>query len=65
MKTYNHYIDGEWVEPSSGEYFETENPYTGEVWARIARGNAQDADLAVKAAKTAFENSAWADMRPT
>ena len=65
MKTYNHYINGEWVEPASCEYFDTENPYTGEVWAKLARGNAEDAGRAAKAAKAAFENSEWADMRPT
>ena len=65
MKIYNHYIDGEWVNPSSGEYFDTENPYTGEIWAQIARGNAEDASLAVKSAKKAFENSEWSEMRPT
>ena len=65
MKTYNHYINDEWVEPSSGAYLDSENPFTGEIWARVARGNAEDADLAVKAAKEAFENSDWADMRPT
>ena len=63
MKTYNHYINDEWVEPSSGVYLDSENPFTGEIWARVARGNAEDADLAVKAAKEAFENSDWADMR--
>ena len=55
MKIYNHYINGAWVEPAGGEYFDTENPYTGEVWAKIARGTAEDADRAVKAAKAAFE----------
>ena len=65
MKTYNHYIDGEWVNPSSGEYFDTENPYTGEIWAQIAQGNAEDANLAVKSAKKTFENSEWTEMRPT
>ncbi|WP_144095929.1 aldehyde dehydrogenase [Croceicoccus sediminis] len=65
MKTYRHYIGGAWVEPSSGEYFDTDNPYTGEVWAKIARGNAQDVDRAVAAAKAAFEAGEWATMRPT
>ena len=51
MKTYNHYINDEWVEPSSGAYLDSENPFTGEIWARVARGNAEYADLAVKAAK--------------
>ncbi|MEJ2456741.1 MAG: aldehyde dehydrogenase [Novosphingobium sp.] len=65
MKTYNHYIGGEWVEPSSGEYFDTDNPYTGEIWARIARGNADDVDRAVQVAKAAFDAGEWPAMRPT
>ncbi len=65
MKIYNHFINGVWVEPSSNAYFETDNPYTGQVWARIARGNAADADQAVNAAKAAFNDGEWADMRPT
>ena len=65
MQTWNHYINGEWITPSSGEYFDTENPYTSEIWAQVARGNATDADRAAKAAKAAFEHGEWADMRPT
>ena len=65
METYNHYINDGWVEPSSGAYLDSENPFTGENWARIARGNAEDADLAVKVAKQAFENSDCSEMRPT
>ena len=65
MKTYNHFINGVWVEPSSNAYFDTDNPYTGEIWAKIARGNAADADQAVNAAKAAFNDGEWADMRPT
>ena len=64
MKTYQHYINGDWAAPSSGEYFDTENPYLGEVWAQIARGNAADVDKAVGSAKAAFECE-WGDMRPT
>ncbi len=64
MQSYQHYINGEWVEPASGEWFDTENPYTGEVWARIARGNAEDADRAVKAAKAAFEGE-WSELTAT
>ena len=33
MKQYQHYIKGAWTDPDSGEWFDTENPYTGEVWA--------------------------------
>ena len=55
LPQYEHFINGVPVPPASGEYFDTENPYTGEVWARIARGNAADVDAAVAAAKAAFE----------
>lgn len=64
MKEYQHYINGDWVTPSSGEYFDTENPYTGQVWAKIALGNSDDADRATKAAKAAFEGE-WGEMRST
>ena len=48
MKKYQHFINGQWTDPDSGEWFDSENPYTGEVWAQIARGNAADVDKAVK-----------------
>ncbi len=65
MKTYDHYIAGAHVAPVSGSYFDTDNPYTGEVWAQVARGGAEDADRAVRAAKAAFDKGEWAEMRPT
>jgi len=55
-------IDGKRVESSAGETFETVNPATGEVLARVARGNAADIDLAVAAARRAFEDRAWRTM---
>ena len=64
MKKLQHYINGEWIDPASGQWFDTENPYTGEVWAQVARGNAEDANRAAKAAHTAFEGE-WSEMRPT
>ncbi|MGI9485983.1 MAG: aldehyde dehydrogenase family protein [Geminicoccaceae bacterium] len=48
-------MDGAWVEPASAAYVDIENPYTGEVWAKIVCGNADDANYAVKAARAAFE----------
>ena len=65
MKTYDHYINGTWVPPESGEYFDTDNPYTGKVWAKIARGSREDVDQAVFAAKEAFEQGEWAKMNAT
>jgi phenylacetaldehyde dehydrogenase len=57
-----HLIDGKSVESSSGETFETIDPATGEVLARVARGNAADIDRAVRAARKAFVNPAWRRM---
>jgi len=55
LQTYRHYIDGKWVDPHTGKWFDTVNPYTGEAWAQIAHGDAADVDRAVKAARNAFE----------
>ena len=64
MKTYQHYINGQYCDPVLGEWFDSENPYTGEVWAKIARGNSTDVDAAVAAAKKAFEGE-WGATGPT
>lgn len=65
MKTYQHYINGAWVKPADSSYFDTDNPYTGEVWAQIAKGNSEDVARAVAAAKAAFETGPWTEIRPT
>jgi aldehyde dehydrogenase (NAD+) len=59
LATYKMYIGGEWVEPASGEYFESFNPYTAKPWARIARGGPADVDRAVEAAHAAFAGGPW------
>ena len=64
MKKYNHFVNGKEMLPNSGEYFETENPYTCEKWAEIAKGNAHDVDTAVNVAKEVFENN-WSKIKPT
>lgn len=51
-------IDGKWVEAASGKTFESINPSTGEVLARVAEGDAEDIDRAVAAARRAF-NGPW------
>lgn len=57
-------IGGNWVEAVSGKTFESYDPSTGEVLARVAEGAAEDIDLAVKAARAAFEKGAWPKMSP-
>ena len=61
LPRYAMYIDGAEVAPSSGEYFPTHDPYSGEAWAEIARGNADDVAAAVAAAKRAFEGP-WSTL---
>jgi acyl-CoA reductase-like NAD-dependent aldehyde dehydrogenase len=57
-------IDGKWVEAASGKTFETPNPATGQVLARVAAGDAEDVDRAVRAARRAFDEGSWARMAP-
>ncbi len=52
-------INGKWVESASGKTFPTYDPSTGEVLARIAEGDREDIDRAVKAARAAFETGPW------
>jgi acyl-CoA reductase-like NAD-dependent aldehyde dehydrogenase len=58
-ETYQLLINGEHVESSNGEYFETYNPATGEVLAKIAKATKEDVDNAVAAARNAFESGKW------
>ncbi len=55
-------IDGKWVNSVSGKTFDTINPATGEVLTNIAQGGKRDVDLAVKAARKAFETGPWRNM---
>src|SRR5271166_4230507 len=56
------FINNQFVPAASGKTFPTYNPATGEVLARVAEGDREDVDRAVKAARKAFENPAWSDM---
>ncbi len=65
METYRLYIDGKYVDSTSGQWIESVDPYSGEVWARVPSGNSDDVDRAVAAAKNAFEDPKWADLSAT
>jgi aldehyde dehydrogenase (NAD+) len=58
-------IAGEWCEASTGETFESINPFTGEAWATVPRAGPADVDRAVRAAREAFENPAWRSLNAT
>src|SRR5690348_2283700 len=59
------FINGHWVDAVSGKTFPSYDPSTGEVLATIAEGDKADIDLAVKAARKAFETGPWHKMSPS
>lgn len=54
------YIDGQWIPGASGQFIEVENPATGEMFAKVPRGNAEDVDRAARAARRALP--AWSAL---
>src|SRR3989442_14779923 len=55
-------IGGKWLDSVSGKTFPTVNPATGETICQVAEGDKADVDLAVKAARKAFEEGPWSKM---
>jgi aldehyde dehydrogenase (NAD+) len=55
-------IGGKWLDSVSGKTFATVNPATGETICQVAEGDKADVDLAVKAARKAFEDGPWPKM---
>ena len=55
LASFGLFIDGESVGSESGREFESEDPYAGHPWARVADGTPADVDAAVAAARRAFE----------
>ncbi|WP_341313533.1 aldehyde dehydrogenase family protein [Paraburkholderia sp. IMGN_8] len=63
MKSYDQlFINGRWVSPVKGGTFDTVDPFTETVIAKVAAATAEDVDLAVKAARDAFDNGPWPRM---
>ncbi|MGR3292607.1 MAG: aldehyde dehydrogenase family protein [Candidatus Scalindua sp.] len=56
------FINGKWVNSVSGKTFDTLNPATEEVITSVAEGDSADIDLAVAAARKAFEDGPWIKM---
>ena len=57
------FIDGSFVDARSGRTFETINPATEEVLAVVAEADSADVDVAVEAARRAFDDGPWPRMR--
>ena len=60
LAEYQLFIGGSWVDARAGATFTSNNPTTGEPWARVAEGRAEDIDAAVTAARAAFDGG-WRD----
>lgn len=60
-KQYDLFINGKFVKPNSGKYFDTINPATEEHISSIAEANEKDVDSAVKAARGAYDKT-WSKM---
>jgi phenylacetaldehyde dehydrogenase len=58
------FINGQWTDAASGKTFDTPDPATGETLARVAEGDAEDINRAVRAARAAFEGP-WSRMSPS
>jgi aldehyde dehydrogenase (NAD+) len=56
------FIGGKWLDSVSGKTFPTTNPATGETICQVAEGDKADVDLAVAAARKAFETGPWPKM---
>lgn len=61
-REYQMYINGEWVDAIDGSTYDDYNPYTGEVFAKVAAGKRIDAKRAIDAAASAFP--AWSATLP-
>jgi aldehyde dehydrogenase (NAD+) len=59
---YELFIGGKWRAPKSGKYFQTISPSTEQVLSEVAEANAADVDLAVRAARQAYDK-VWSKMK--
>lgn len=61
-ETIGLYINGSYVHSTSGKTFETVNPATEEVIATVSEAEKEDVDLAVEAARKAYEEGPWSTL---
>jgi aminomuconate-semialdehyde/2-hydroxymuconate-6-semialdehyde dehydrogenase len=64
MEMITHFVDNERRESADGGVFDDVNPFTREAWASVALGQPEDAELAVAAARRAFDDGPWPRMAP-
>ena len=64
IATFKYFAGNEWYAPTEGGYIDSENPATGQVWARVPDCRQADVNRAVAAAKSAFYDGPWGQMQP-
>jgi acyl-CoA reductase-like NAD-dependent aldehyde dehydrogenase len=62
VQRYEMFVDGKSREPAGGEWFDTDNPFTGVPWAQVARGGEEDVAAAVEAAQRALDSGPWPEL---
>ena len=62
--SYDLFIDGKFVKPASGKYFDTTSPSSHKTLAKVAEADKRDVDKAVTAARKAYEGT-WSRLRPS
>src|SRR5438552_13606530 len=62
VKDYRYFAGNQWRKAADDQFFEVHEPYSGQLFARVAAGSRADACAAVDAAAKAFP--AWADSTP-
>src|SRR2546426_287875 len=61
-RRFAHFINGAWLNPASGQYFDTTDPSTGDKLASVAQGTLADISAAVEAARGAL--GVWQALTP-
>jgi aldehyde dehydrogenase (NAD+) len=64
VQRYQLFINNEWVDPASGTWFDSLDPFSGEPWAEIPRAGEADVSRAVEAASAALEGP-WGHISAT
>ena len=63
VRHYQMYIDGRWTDAASGETYDVVDPASEKVIARVPKGAVADAEVAVRAAREAFDTGPWPKMK--
>lgn len=62
MERFPMWINGAAHAPVNGQWFTTDNPFTSQAWGEVARGSAEDVDIAARAAHAAYSDGPWSQL---